>query len=140
MSESQGFVTVGCKLPNGMFIDMKDKSGDARRVKLNGANDSRIVGGYGLTEGVPADLITEWLKKNAKHPAVMNKHIFVHSETASAVAIAKEHREIQTGIEAIDPVKRGMLNGADGRPDPKALGDYNQQRATNPRRNAQQVE
>ncbi len=139
---SAQFVTVGCKLPNGLFLDLKTKSGDEQRVVLKGANDSRIVGGYGLTEGVPAEFITEWLKRNARHPAVVNKHIFLHDQTESAVSIAKENREVKTGLEAIDPISNGMLKKSkDGNElDPEAVKAYNKQKATNPNRNMQQVE
>lgn len=140
MSEAAQFVTVGCKLPNGLHLDLKDRSGEVVRVTLNGANSSRIIGGYGLTENVPAEHITEWLKKNSRHAAVINKHIFVHSQTESAVSIAKEQREIKTGVEPIDPIQNGMLRGADGQLDKKAVGEYNAARAKNPDRNRQQVE
>ncbi len=141
MNASAQFVTVGCKLPTGLHLDLKAKDGVPARVTLKGANAARIIGGYGLTEQVPAEFITEWLKQNAKHPAVINKHIFIHSETASAESIAKEHRELKTGLEPIDPIANGMLKGANGQPtDPEALKAYNQQRATNPARNQQQVE
>ena len=140
MSKDNGFVTVGCKLPNGLHLDLKDKSGDAVRVTLNGSNASRIFGGYGLTENVSAEFMTRWLGKNAKHPAVINKQIFVHDDAASAIVIAKEHRELETGLDPIDPVKRGMLNNEAGVVDKKALATYNEAKNNNPARNRQQVE
>ena len=140
MSELNSTVIVGCKLPNGLHLDLRDKSGDMKRVTLAGANDSRIVGGYGLTSGVSSEFMTEWFKKNAKHPAVVNSHVFIHSDAASAVSMAKERREVATGLEAIDPVKRGMLRNEQGAEDVAALKLYNQQKAQNPARNAQIVE
>ena len=37
-------VTIGCKLATGLIIGIGGK-----QVTLNGANSSRIIGGYGLT-------------------------------------------------------------------------------------------
>jgi hypothetical protein len=133
-------VSVGCKLPNGLILDLKTNSGDAQRVTLKGANAARIIGGYGITENVPAAFMDQWLKKNQRHPAVVNGSIFLHNDTESAEAIAKERRDIATGLDAIDPLKLGMLKGPDGKADPEALKSYNHAKATNPERNRQRVE
>ena len=47
----QKTVTVGCKLPNGLIIEVGGQS-----VELNGANASNIIGGHGITRDVDADL------------------------------------------------------------------------------------
>lgn len=139
-TSSSDKVIVGCKLPNGLHLDLKTKEGDRVRITLNGTNAARIVGGYGLTHNVPTDFMSEWLKKNAKHAAVVNGSIFIHGDEASAVSIAKERQEIETKLEPIDPVKSGMLSNEHGQVDPKALRDYQAQQAKNPMRNMQQQE
>jgi hypothetical protein len=133
-------VSVGCKLPHGIHLDMKAQDGSLQRVTLKGANDARIVGGYGITENVSAEFMTAWLKKNARHAAVVNQSIFLHNDTRSAESMAKERRDIPTGLEGIDPVKTGMLKGANGENDADALKAYNKARAENPDRNRQRVE
>lgn len=45
----QKTVTVGCKLPNGLIIEVGGQS-----VELNGANASNIIGGHGITYDVDA--------------------------------------------------------------------------------------
>ncbi len=130
-------VIVGCKIPNGLHLDVKERGGDVRRVTINGANSAMIVGGYGLTHNVDSDFMAEWFKKNQKHPAVLNKEIFIHGDEASARSIAKEQREITSGLQALDPVKLGMLNNEHGEIDKRELNKFREQQAKNPDRNRQ---
>lgn len=134
------FVTIGCKLPHGLIISARNTEGDTVSLTLKGANDARIVGGYGITENVPVELWNAWLKKHHKHMAVVNGQLFVHNDLKSAEQIAKERREVTTGFEPIDPIKNGMLKGATGELDEEALKSYNKQRAENPDKNRQRVE
>lgn len=133
MSESSTTVIVGCKLPNGLHLDVKNNEGETVRHTVAGANASRIVGGYGMTAGIPAEFMAKWFEQNARHPAVINKTIFIHSQASSARAIAKEHAEVETGLQALDPVKLGMLNNEDGDVDKKELKKFRQAQAENPR-------
>lgn len=133
-------LSIGCKLPNGLHLDLKDNSGELVRHTLNGANATRIIGGYGITHNIPADFMAGWLKKNAKHPAVVKGLIFTHTDAISAESIAKERREAVSGLEPIDPIKNGMLKNESGNIDSGALAKYNEAKATNPERNRQQVE
>lgn len=138
--DSSTVVTIGCKLPHGLIIEARDNSGEIQRVTLKGANDARIVGGYGITENVPADVWGAWLKRHAKFPAVVNGQVFVHTDIKSVESEAKNRREVVTGFEPIDPVKNGMLKGAHGEPDEEALKTYRKQVSENPDRNRQRVE
>lgn len=134
------FLTIGCKLPHGLIIEARNNEGEMVRITLKGANDARIVGGYGITENVSADLWKAWLKKNAKFPAVLNGSVFVHNDLKSAESIAKERRDVSTGFERIDPVKNGMLKGPNGENDEEALKKYREQVGQNPDRNRQRAE
>lgn len=132
-------VTVGCKLPHGLILELKNNDGDPVRYTLKGANSSRIVGGHGLTEGIDAEFMSQWFKRHARHPAVVNNMIFLHSNPKAAASIAKERRDLVTGFEAIDPLKKGMMEDEKGEVDKGALKKYEQQKAENPDRNRQQV-
>lgn len=123
----------------GLHLDIKHKDGTNTRFSLKGSNDAVIIGGYGITENIPADFMTEWLRRNPKHPAVVNQLIFTHAETASAHAKAKELKGQKSGLEPLDPVGLGMLNGPNDEPDKKALRMYETQKAKNPERSRQQV-
>jgi hypothetical protein len=133
---------VGCKLPHGIIVELfAGKVGsDFRSVwkqKLNGMNAARIVGGYGLTEGVDRDRFTEWLKRNANHPAVVNRAIFMHTDAASARDVAKEGREIRTGLEAINPLDKSTKSQFKIALDEEGEKAYRKQVAENPVRERQ---
>lgn len=136
MSKETLYCTVGCKLPHGLHLDLK-VNGEPVRYTLNGANAARIVGGHGITDNIPTEFMEQWLKKNVRHPAVVNGYIFMHGDNKSAEAMARERRDVETGLGPIDPVKSGMLKGPTGETDAAALADYNQKRAANPDRNRQ---
>lgn len=88
-------VTVGCKLPNGLVL----KVGKAE-VTIKGANDSRIIGGYGLTT-VPSDFWEAWLAEYKDSSLVLNKIVFAQSTTAKAEAQAKEQEGVRTNLEPL---------------------------------------
>lgn len=93
-------VTVGCKLPHGLIIEVEGK-----RVKLHGANTSRVVGGYGLTPGVDKDFFDAWLKLSATSVVVKRGLIFAQDNPGKAEGQAKEQAEIRSGLEGLDPEK-----------------------------------
>lgn len=91
-------VTIGCKLPNGLVLEVGGKS-----VQINGANSSQVIGGHGITHNVDADLWQAWLKQNADRAVVKNGFVFAHDKAANAKAEAKEKTDTKTGQEPIDP-------------------------------------
>lgn len=130
---------VACKLPHGLQLQLKNKDGAiSATFKAKGSNDARIVGGYGMTEGIPTAFMEEWLRRNAAHPAVLNKSIFMHTSGRSAEAQAKEQRTVRTGLEAINPVDDARAKGLTV--DKEAELNYRKQMADNPLRNRQIVE
>jgi len=140
VSEATKLVSVGCKLPHGLVLSLTTGGGDVISHTLKGMNAKRIVGGHGITENIPADFMMMWLEKNARHPAVKNGSIFIHSHTKSAEAMARERVKNQSGLEPIDPIKNGMLKNENGDLDKAAVAVYNKARESNPDRNRQQVE
>lgn len=95
-------VTVGCKLPNGLYLDVQGK-----RAPLAGANSSRIVGGYGLTE-VNKDLWDAWVKAYADSPLLRGDLVFAQGNASSAESKASEQGEVKSGLEQLVPGK-GVL-------------------------------
>ncbi|HDL8567144.1 TPA: hypothetical protein ACMY33_001248 [Yersinia enterocolitica] len=93
-------VIVGCKLPHGLNINIDGKS-----VVLNGSNSCSIAGGYGLTEGVDKDLFDRFLSVYADAPYVKNQLVFAQGKHSSATAQANEQKDIQTGLEGLNPDK-----------------------------------
>lgn len=131
---------VGCKLPHGLQCELRSEDGKkvVAKFTMKGTNDARIVGGYGLTDGVPTEFMVEWLKRNSEHPAVVSGAIFMHDNVKGAESRAKEFRKLTTGMEAIDPLKDNKKHGLVI--DKEAEAAYRKQVAENPARNRQQIE
>ncbi|EFE94002.1 hypothetical protein [Serratia odorifera] len=90
-------VTVGCKLPNGLVLNVQGK-----QVKINGcrSKEARIIGGYGLT-AVDKELWEAWLKIHAEQPYVKNGVIFAQDNGNSVRSQAKEQENIKSGLEPL---------------------------------------
>jgi hypothetical protein len=90
-------ITVACKLPNGLILKVGNTA-----VTLNGANSSRIVGGYGLTT-VDKDFYEAWAEKFASFQPLQNDLIFVQDTANKAEAQAKEQSDVRSGLEPLNP-------------------------------------
>lgn len=124
---------VGCKLPHGLKVDLP---GMDAPITLKGANAARVMGGYGITKGIPRESFRKWLRANAKRDFVMNGSVFMVDDEKSARSRAAEGRDEKTGFEAMDPSKppSGIVMDDDAK---KALA---KQVAENPDRNRQHDE
>lgn len=127
-------VTVGCKLPNGLWLSLHDMVDTAiagpsgftvvpmarrreERFCLNGtaldvAKLRRqefpgylLVNGYALTPGIPRDFWEEWLKQNERSDLVRNHLIYAQDTHERAHAVANESTGVRSGLEPIDPAK-----------------------------------
>ena len=97
-TQKQKTVIVGCKLPNGLIIEVGGQS-----VELNGANASNIIGGHGITYDVDADLFNAWMEAHQDRDMVKNGFVFAHDKAADTKAEAAEKADNATGLEAVDP-------------------------------------
>jgi hypothetical protein len=93
-------VTVGCKLPHGLHLDLNGK-----RVTLLGTNSSAVIGGHGITENVDKEFFEKWMSLNKESAAVKAGLIFAHERAGNAQAEAKEKKENKNGFEGLDPKK-----------------------------------
>jgi hypothetical protein len=102
-------VVVGCKLPNGLFMELGKVGTDSyQRHRLNGSNaqGALVVPGtnYGVTT-IPKDFMDAWMKKHQWLPAVRKQLIFVVGDMASAQAQAMDNQKERTGLEPLNPEK-----------------------------------
>lgn len=104
-ASSSSTVTVGCKLPHGIHMDLNVIGKPLRRVSLRGSNSSRVVGGFGITENVPQAFFDEWSTKNKELPALQNGLIFAMGKFDSVADKASDMSGIKNGFEALDPNK-----------------------------------
>ena len=102
-------VTVGCKLPHGLILQLPKTS---QRVTLRGANSNTVLGLDGkVARGtcgytkVDDAFIQAWLKLYAQTTMVKNGLIFVAKNEAEAKAEAADTAAQKTGFEAVDPDK-----------------------------------
>ena len=97
-------VTVGCKLPNGVIMEMGTLgTPEYRRVTLKGANSATVVGGYGLTEHVDEALFDAWVKKNSWLEFIKQGLVFKQARADDARAQAADTAEMRSGFERLAP-------------------------------------
>ena len=108
-------ITVACKLPNGLHLDLS-KDGQRTRFTLRGnalprgadRDDSkeypRVIGGFALTE-IPKLFWDAWFATHKEIPAVRNGLIFARAKPADTAAMAAEKAELRSGMEPLDPKK-----------------------------------
>jgi hypothetical protein len=101
-SKASAFVTVACKLPQGLHIVIPDQKID---VRLHGTHSPYAVAGFGLTE-VKADVwaaIEAFYSTHAGARWLHNGTVFAQVKHESAAAAAKENVKHDAGFEAVDP-------------------------------------
>jgi hypothetical protein len=109
-SSSGNTYMVGCKLPFGIIMEMGKRGGKEnpyRSFKLQGASTSRVIGGFGITEGVPADFYDAWEAAMKGRDMFTNGLVFKvkKGDVASAKDMAKTLIDQRTGLEKLDPRK-----------------------------------
>ena len=111
--ESRNTISVGCKLPHGMHLDIRKDGQPIHRFTLKGINSLTagaimrvaVREGFAINENVPKEFFEEWMRLNKNHPAVKNNLIFAHTQTVSVRDMGEELKEELHGFEPIDPTK-----------------------------------
>ena len=123
-------VTVACKIPaglvlrvfemvpqkipmgNGSFVDGTIAKAREDTVTLRGfahpqdrAANHPIIGGFGLTFGVPKEFWDLWRLQNKDSDIVRNELVFARVKSGAAEGDAKERAEVLSGLERLDPNK-----------------------------------
>ena len=93
-------VVIGCKLPNGFFMQVGDKV-----HTIKGFNSSNVIGGHGITEDVPAELWGAWLAENKDRDLVKNGFVCAHGDAKNTTAEAKEKAKTKSKTEPLEPPK-----------------------------------
>lgn len=106
-------VTIGCKLPNGIIMQV-----GKTRVRVNGWNQNLIQGiSHGTTENVPADLWEAWKKEHAESKLVKDGFIFASESTKNVEAKAKDKKDQKSGHEQLPQIKETDKAGVLGKSD-----------------------
>lgn len=121
-------VVIACKLPHGIKIRDYEKGesfepvmgggkrktlvyravGPTYRIKGPNVPDAlkplvEVVGGYAITQGMPADVWGRWIESNADAPYVKNGLIFGGEDGDAVRGKAREMVDTKTGMEPLDP-------------------------------------
>lgn len=123
-----GLVTVACKIPNGLLLQVfqmedaqepvmgggwktvKRATRVGASVKLNGPavaygkpmpHDIRY--GVGLTYGVDADFYNAWAEQNKGSDFIVKRLVYAHAKGSEVEAQSKDQVSIKSGLEAVDP-------------------------------------
>lgn len=109
-------VTIGCKLPNGIIMQVEGH----KDVRINGWNNNAIIGAdHGLTEDVPAAVWEAWSNLHAESKLVKGGFIFATKNEREAKAKAKDQKDNKSGHEQLPKVKATDAPGALGAADDK---------------------
>ena len=106
-------VILGCKIPNGFVMEVDGKS-----QRINGSHTQYGTIMYdrgeqvGVTHDVDKDLWDAWRKRHANHPLHAKGHVFEAKSESSVKAIAKETKEVKTGLEQKTPEQHEKVAGA----------------------------
>lgn len=138
-ASSSNFVSVACKLPNGLMLQnykmvdsMEPVQGGASRmvkvaqkdgapIRIHGTSRPHgqaprcpIVMGFAITKGIPADFWERWLKANAVSAIVKNGLIFANPDMDGLRGEAKDNRKQFSGMEPLaqkdDPRAKALAN------------------------------
>ena len=92
-------VTIGCKMPHGLILDMTEPGEPARRFVVKGNNSAKLIGGFGITDGVPRDFWNAWLAKNKGLIFVKQGLIFAYGKRADTEDAAEDRGAVVHGFE-----------------------------------------
>lgn len=121
-----GKVTVACKLPNGLRLQLHEAvevavpvlGGGVKVVKeyrpvgepitvagwrgADGKPKLGTVAGCGITHNVPADFWNQWLKENKEQAYVRNGLIFAYEKADHVEGQAREEKDRKSGLEPLN--------------------------------------
>lgn len=107
-------VTIGCKLPNGIHMQV----GDSPRVRILGWNNNEIAGlSHGITREVPESLWDAWRAEHAESKLIKNGIVFAEASEKRAQDKAKDQKDNVSGHEQLPKVKKTDKAGVLGESD-----------------------
>ena len=115
-------VIVGCKLPNGIKLSITTPRGEETIVLKGNAfyrqpNPDRkfenptLLGADGASVTIISrEFWEEFLRQHPDYKPYTSGAIYVAADRASIEDMSKDHKEIETGLEQLDPKKHGVTD------------------------------
>ncbi|MGO4738639.1 hypothetical protein AB4099_18975 [Bosea sp. 2KB_26] len=128
MAEFTGTVTVACKLPHGLILQLQEprevaeptQASPDRKVTryervgkvvaiagcalhMDRPSAKQVIGGFALTHGVDAAFFAKWLDQNKELPAVEGGFIFAAEKMGTLEGQIAKGEKRRTGMEPADP-------------------------------------
>lgn len=122
-----GTVTVACKLPHGLQLQLQTKTNVKIVTRDGGQQDAvqwakdgvtytvhgtaiakgeipryKMVAGYALTPGIPKNFWDAWWDQNQSAPYCKQNLIFAYESLDRVRGTAKDNREVRTGQEPLN--------------------------------------
>lgn len=97
-------VLIGCKLPQGITVNINAHDPASGKLVLNGMNTSLVHGGYGITS-VEKSSAEMFFATHADYDPVKAGAIFTHNtdKVADLIDVAADLKGEATGFEGMDP-------------------------------------
>lgn len=127
---SPGTVVIGCKLPNGLILQLSTFEQSSEPVMGGGHREVRVgrkigtkyvirgtsipfgqipkfifAGGYALTSGVPEEFWDQWYEQNKDSDIVRRELIVAHKSMDDVETHCNSNESLLTGLEPINPDK-----------------------------------
>lgn len=103
-------VVVGCKLANGIIMQVDDKA-----ININGFNTAQIIGGHGITEDVDEEFWNAWVEKNKENSLYTGGFIFANKKIKDTQAEAVEKKDNDSKTEPLKPEGTPGIEKADNK-------------------------
>lgn len=95
--DDASFVTVACKLPHGLIINLGDTT-----ITLRGSNSQEAIGGYGFTL-VRESFWNDWSAKFHDFQPVRLGLVYAMPKGRNARAEAQQRAGLKNGLEPLSP-------------------------------------
>ncbi len=82
---------------------------DMARLAATQEVPNLIVGGYGITSGIPEEFWNRWLEANKDTELVRGGFIFAMKSESDARKEASSRAKLKSGLEPLDPTKPGTM-------------------------------
>lgn len=134
-AKSGDTVAIACKLPHGLEMRIYDMQKGSEPVMGGGFRDTQvpvqvgesitihgnatpfgqmpkcpIVGGYAITQGIPAEFAEKWFEQNETQDMVKNNLVLYADKVSKLEGAAAELADTKSGLQPLQLDAKGQVN------------------------------